>query len=182
MRQKLHDLSLALLLATTGMSLLLVGAPQPSESQNTRVAQIQQLIQERMQLRAYDGAPPVIPHETEGMEQCNSCHAATAADSIAPARPHAVEGECRVCHVARATDKLYQTNNFQGLWWPPAGSRLTVKAPPTVPHHVQNRENCSNCHVGEQAPEAIRARHGERPACLTCHAPTVSFDKAERTF
>ena len=129
----------------------------------------------RQELRAYDGAPPVIPHEIagRGREDCNSCHtpgAPTNPERLGPPRSHPAWGDCRQCHVEQIGSGMMASSNLEPLRWPASGSRLYASAPPTIPHSTQNRESCGVCHVGEQAPKALRADHGDRLNCTQCHA------------
>jgi cytochrome c-type protein NapB len=133
-----------------------------------------QLLRARQQTRAYDGAPPVIPHEVaaRGRQNCNSCHTpgdTTTPDRVGHPRSHPAWGDCRQCHVEQVENSLFSGSNLEGLWWPASGSRLYSSAPPTIPHALQNRELCEVCHIGDQAPLALRAEHGPRQNCTQCH-------------
>ena len=132
------------------------------------------LLEHRRASRAYDGAPPVITHEVSslGRRDCNGCHTPNASangDRIGPPRSHPAWGDCRQCHVEQHADQSFRQSSLEPLWWPASGSRLYASAPPTIPHHTQNREECAVCHIGEQAPLAIRAGHGMRENCRQCH-------------
>lgn len=133
------------------------------------------LLAARRQIRAYDGAPPVIPHEVaeRGRENCNSCHtpgATSNPDRVGPPRSHPAWGDCRQCHVETHATGAFVRSDLDPLWWPAAGSRLYASAPPTIPHALQNRQICEVCHIGAQAPAALRAAHGMRENCRQCHA------------
>ena len=133
---------------------------------------------ERLARRAYDGAPPVIPHRVRaiGRENCLSCHDPGSRDNdqrVAAPRSHPAWGDCRQCHVEQRTDADFQANVFEPLWWPSSGPRLFETSPPLVPHPVQNREQCETCHIGVRAHPALRAQHGHRPNCEQCHAALV---------
>ena len=74
---------------------------------------------------------------------------------FAPASPHDGTDQaystlrCRQCHVFQLDDGLFVQNSFVGL--PQdlrAGRRLTSLSPPTIPHRILMRENCSACHSG----------------------------------
>ena len=132
----------------------------------------------RAERRAFDGAPPVIPHERFD-SPCVSCHdeegVMVAAVGFSPPSPHAAtlglaDGRCRQCHVERLSEELFRANSFQGL--PQdlrAGDRQHLAAPPVMPHSVFLRENCLACHSGPAAREAIRTSHPERTRCSQCH-------------
>lgn len=130
--------------------------------------------------RAYDGAPPVIPHALIG--SCVTCHdddgSEIAGIGVAPASPHgsaAAAGalrRCRQCHVAAETQELRVASVFSGLPQGPwKGGRATPGAPPTIPHTLQLRENCLACHAGPASRVEIRTSHPERPRCRQCHVP-----------
>ena len=138
----------------------------------------------RAERRAYDGAPPTIPHASFGM-RCNACHNATgqsvAGVGFAPASPH-VDTEraggttrCRQCHVFATTDRLFVVSRFQGVNQDPllSGGRATPGAPPTIPHRILMRENCTACHDGPGAREEIRTSHPDRWRCRQCHVPVT---------
>src|SRR5688572_23424793 len=78
----------------------------------------------RAERRAYDGAPPVIPHPPLNIT-CMECHTATGKEApplgFAPANPHArtsgLSGtrNCQQCHVFRRDGELFHENDFAGL-------------------------------------------------------------------
>lgn len=134
--------------------------------------------------RAYDGAPPVVPHDDFGMS-CVSCHNEQGVEledvGFAPPSPHELtEGmnalsRCRQCHVFQRTDTLFVANAFSGLQQDlRRGPRLNALAPPTIPHKTFMRENCTACHSGAAAREEIRTPHPERARCRQCHVPTLT--------
>jgi len=136
----------------------------------------------RAERRAYDGAPPTMPHPDPGAE-CAACHdgdgQATGA-AFAPPSPHVGTSEeaatrrCRQCHVFVATDGTFVDSRFVGL---PQnlrrGGRATPGAPPTIPHRLQMRTNCVACHAGPGAREEVRTPHPERTRCRQCHVPVA---------
>ncbi len=134
----------------------------------------------RAQRRAYDGAPPVIPHPPLG-GACTTCHTSQAREvpgvGVAPPNPHLhTEGlseasRCRQCHVFAMRKDEFVSNEFAGLAQRPRhGERLFAQAPPIIPHHLFMREDCTSCHAGPTAREEIRCSHAERARCLQCHA------------
>ena len=144
----------------------------------------------RAERRAYDGAPPTIPHGAFGM-RCEACHNAAgqsvAGVGFAPASPH-VDTEraggtarCRQCHVFATTDDVFVVTRFEGLEQDQtlSGGRATPGAPPTIPHRVLMRENCVACHDGPGAREEIRTSHPERWRCQQCHVPVTSVGTFE---
>ena len=134
--------------------------------------------------RAYDGAPPTIPHEAS-IGACVTCHDADGATidgiGVAPASPHgevAAAGamqRCRQCHVPVQTGAPLVASRFTGLAQGPwQGSRATPGAPPTIPHTLQLRSECQACHVGPGARVEVRTTHPERTRCRQCHVPDTS--------
>jgi nitrate reductase cytochrome c-type subunit len=141
--------------------------------------------------RAYDGAPPTIPHESFGMS-CDACHNVRGLSlpgvGFAPASPH--EGtakagattRCRQCHVFVTAEGLFVANEFVGLEQDlRAGIRATPGAPPTIPHRTLMRENCVACHDGPGAREEVRTSHPERWRCRQCHVPVTTREVFEST-
>lgn len=135
---------------------------------------------ERASRRAYDGAPPVVPHGEMGVA-CTECHdetgLAVAGLGFAPPMPHgrtlglSEESRCRQCHASRATDDVFRPSTFAGLAQDlRPGARGHDEAPPVLPHPVFLRENCAACHSGPAAREEIRTAHPERSNCRQCHA------------
>jgi cytochrome c-type protein NapB len=147
----------------------------------------------RAALRAYDGAPPIIPHaiDTLSAAACASCHGQGANLVIGGKRPaemsHPWITNCSSCHVPadgmrqltepRET-RLVVENAFVGKTSAGAGPRAYGSAPPTTPHPVWMRQNCMACH-GPGREQAIRTSHPERRNCLQCHAPNAAFDNRE---
>jgi len=139
---------------------------------------------ERANGRAYDGAPPTIPHDG-AIGTCVTCHDndGTVIDGvgIAPASPHgddAASGNmrrCRQCHVPTQGQTLLVASRFTGLLQGPwMGRRATPGAPPTIPHTLQLREQCAACHAGPAARAELRTTHPERTRCRQCHVPELS--------
>jgi cytochrome c-type protein NapB len=133
----------------------------------------------RADRRAYDGAPPTIPHQSFGAA-CAACHnergQAVAGVGFAPASPHddtSMAGgtqRCVQCHVFVVTDDLFVGSEYEGVGQAlAAGDRATPGAPPRIPHRILMRENCIACHDGPGAREQIRTSHAERWRCRQCH-------------
>jgi cytochrome c-type protein NapB len=168
-----HRASLALAL----VMLVVAGA---GCRQSTPAAVASRSLEQRAAGRAYDGAPPVIPHAIVG--ECTTCHDEDGSEmsgiGVAPASPHgeaAASGalrRCRQCHVPSVTPELMVASVFNGLpqgaW---KGGRATPGAPPTIPHSLQMRENCLACHAGPASRVEIRTSHPERRRCRQCHVP-----------
>ncbi len=162
---------------------------QPVATEAERAAAIQR----RASLRAYDGAPPVIPHgiDTLSSASCLSCHGKDGNFLIAGKRPaeisHPWITNCTSCHVpddglrqitAPEATRLTVENLFIGKRSAGSGPRAFGTAPPITPHPVWMRQNCMACH-GPGREQAIRTSHPERGNCLQCHAPNAIFDNRE---
>ncbi|MCA9203107.1 MAG: hypothetical protein KDA59_08680 [Planctomycetales bacterium] len=137
--------------------------------------------------RAFDGAPPVIPHPLQ-TAKCVSCHNETGRElpgmGFAPANPHGDTpagnrvANCKQCHVFASDAELFADSSFVRLVREPRrGERQHPAAPPTIPHAIQMRENCDACHSGPAARPEIRCTHAERANCRQCHVH--SLDPAE---
>jgi cytochrome c-type protein NapB len=140
----------------------------------------------RAERRAYDGAPPTIPHANFGL--CTACHNAQgqAVDGVgfAPASPHGDGPDaggttrCNQCHVFVTTDGEFVESEFVGLAQDlRPGGRATAGAPPTIPHRVLMRQNCQACHTGPGAREEVRTSHPERTRCRQCHVEVTTRDE-----
>lgn len=145
----------------------------------------------RSERRAFDGAPPVIPHENFKMS-CTNCHGSQGVEvpgvGFAPPLPHGeTQGlsdaaRCSQCHLFRATEAVFRKSEFVGIpqSYTPA-HRQYVGAPPVLPHRIFMRENCVSCHSGPSARAEIATDHPERSSCLQCHL-SRGGDKTEVPF
>lgn len=137
--------------------------------------------------RAYDGAPPTIPHDVDQMTagSCVACHATAlrVGENSAPLIPHAYYANCQQCHVVESSlfdSRPLATSRFVGLPAPKEGARAWKGAPPTIPHATWMRENCRACH-GPTGSLGLRTSHPGRANCLQCHARSASMDPYEPT-
>lgn len=136
--------------------------------------------------RAYDGAPPVIPHpiEDRNVGSCLACHAKglDIAGTQAPAMSHPTYTSCTQCHApsvegVTAGAGLVVENVFVGAQpGGGGGARAWPGAPPTMPHPTWMRETCASCH-GPQGLPGLRTTHPERQSCTQCHAPSAALDQ-----
>ncbi len=148
-------------------------------------------MEQRATLRAYDGAPPVIPHAITDLniQSCRACHALglQAGDKIAKMVSHTYLTNCTQCHVEAQPDvpgstDLSAGNLFAGLR--PSGyggTRAWAGAPPVVPHTTFMRTNCISCH-GEHGYDGWRPDHLSRTNCVQCHVPAAEFDQLAPSF
>lgn len=147
----------------------------------------QELLQ-RAELRAYDGAPPTIPHaiDQHGAPACLSCHEKGINVNGKVARPlsHGPFTSCTQCHVTREgpmavsdpwPQQVSEHSTFVGLKPPQHGARAYVAAPPQLPHRSFMRERCDSCH-GLWA-NGIATSHPARQSCTQCHAVSASADQ-----
>jgi cytochrome c-type protein NapB len=109
-----------------------------------------QAVQRRAGRRAFDGAPPVVPHPVDATSSanCRVCHAEglVVRDVVAPRMSHPEMGNCTQCHVpsdggvpsvAPEWRLALAANDFVGKASVGRGSRAWPGAPP---HH-------SPCHL-----------------------------------
>ena len=145
-------------------------------------------IADRAARRAFEGAPPTIPHEVEQQQAtaCLACHedGLVIRSRSASAIPHDDFISCTQCHVVEdgpvpgAThdpDSTYVANSFVGMEAPGEGTRAWAGAPPTTPHTARMRENCESCH-GPSGRNALKTPHPERQSCEQCHAPDAELN------
>lgn len=140
--------------------------------------------QTRAKRRAFDGAPPVIPHDAFGIT-CTLCHTAEGkvvpTVGIASANPHLGDRRgdsftnCNQCHLFALTDKQFVKSDFAGLQqiYQPS-ERAFASAPPVIPHSNSMRSNCAACHSGVAARAKIACTHSERANCVQCHVEVTT--------
>lgn len=143
-------------------------------------------LQLRASRRAFNGAPPIIPHPVENTTDaaCYACHGSgvTMAGLRASVMSHEFLGNCIQCHAPMAPAPFRDLDasvdtNFVGLPTPEQGERAFPGAPPTIPHSRWMRENCSACHGGPSAWAGMESTHPWRTNCTQCHAPSASLDQ-----
>ena len=136
-------------------------------------------------LRAFPGAPPVIPHElledkSMGAGNCLACHRAggyvPVFKAYAPVTPHPTLENCRQCHVPQAKVPPFVASTFEHAAAPEIDGQQLAGAPPPIPHSLQMRANCLACHGGPSAVAKIRTPHPERVNCKQCHVPQETND------
>lgn len=145
---------------------------------------------ERAARRAFDGAPPVVPHPINQTSagSCLACHGEglVVKDKVASKISHPVYTSCTQCHVASTGSSIpvpespllqpLAENQFVGLEAPLKGSRAWPLAPPTIPHSTSMRGDCLSCH-GPQGLFGLRTPHPDRQACVQCHVPGADLDQ-----
>ncbi|MHC4218584.1 MAG: nitrate reductase cytochrome c-type subunit [Planctomycetota bacterium] len=138
----------------------------------------------RSELRAFDGAPPVIPHEIEQIAStdCLRCHGdgPAADDKGAPKVPHVFLASCTQCHVEQESEWFFEVelapSTFVGRPAPEGGVRAFTGAPPVMPHTTLMRSNCLSCH-GPFGLAPLRSSHPERQSCRQCHAAPADLNQ-----
>lgn len=147
-------------------------------------------MERRAELRAFEGAPPMIPHATADLniQTCRACHAQglKAGDKVARGVSHTYLVNCTQCHVEAVSDRadlgLSAGNTFIGLR--PSGyggTRAWAGAPPVMPHTTFMRTNCVSCH-GEFGYDGWRPDHLSRTNCAQCHTPAAEFEQLSPAF
>ncbi len=141
-------------------------------------AQRKAAVDARSRRRAFDGAPPVIPHgiTQKSSASCLTCHrkGAVVNNKVAPALPHPPYTSCTQCHVPSQgigkNNMPRAGNSFVGLRSSGKGRRDSLGAPPSIPHSTWMRSNCLACH-GPAGKPGLRTPHPQRKSCEQCHAP-----------
>lgn len=141
----------------------------------------------RATLRAYDGAPPRIPHPiaANGPLECAACHrdGIRIGEHVAPPMSHRELASCTQCHVPtegpmpgeRLAGGPSEVSTFSGMPSPERGPRMWPVAPPQIPHSTQMRDRCDSCH-GVWA-DALRTTHPWRQSCTQCHTSSAARDQ-----
>lgn len=147
-------------------------------------------MEQRASLRAYEGAPPVIPHAIADLnvQTCRACHAQglVAGGKVARMVSHTYLTNCTQCHVEASSplpgSDRGPENTFVGIR--PSGyggTRAWAGAPPVMPHSTFMRTNCVSCH-GEHGYDGWRPDHLSRTNCVQCHAPAAEFTQLSPSF
>lgn len=135
--------------------------------------------------RAYDGAPPLVPHplDQQSAANCLACHrdGIRVGDRVATKISHAHFSGCTQCHVearhsSPVSEEPFAGNSFSGMSRSGPGLRALIGAPPVIPHTTWLREDCSSCH-GLVARAGLRTTHPWLSHCTQCHAPSSELDR-----
>ncbi len=163
-----------------------VTAPVTTQNKEAYLA----ALEKRAARRAYEGAPPTIPHPVSqgGARECLICHGSSASigEVSAPVISHKAYTVCTQCHVPEmgglpqtGEEKTFAPmveSSFVGMREAPAPWKYTDGSPPQQPHKTFMRENCSSCH-GAQGRPGLQSSHPERRSCQQCHAPSAQVDQ-----
>jgi cytochrome c-type protein NapB len=140
---------------------------------------------DRARRRAFEGAPPVVPHaiEQQSAASCLACHGSglKLGDKLATKMSHRFLTNCTQCHVesqsaAPVEAEALAENQFVGRARSGPGRRALVGSPPTIPHTTWMREDCLSCH-GLVAREGLRTTHPWLTNCVQCHALSAELDQ-----
>ena len=161
----------------------------PSESIAPQLERKPAALAARAALRAFNGAPPTVPHTIDQMSDkaCMSCHkdGLRSASIRAAKMPHPYYINCTQCHIESAAKTFavaeFRDNAFQGLNAPLAGERASPQAPPATPHSTWLRNDCLSCH-GRTAHAGMRTSHPERRQCLQCHPTSAQLNQTNLDF
>lgn len=141
----------------------------------------------RASRRAFNGAPPVIPHLVENTTDaaCYACHGKgmRIGDRVANQMSHEFLANCTQCHApppptAFGNVKIEVANTFAGLPAPMKGQRAYPGAPPTIPHSTWMRQTCLACHGNEAGWAGLQSTHPWRINCIQCHGPSATLEQA----
>ncbi len=136
--------------------------------------------------RAYNGAPPTVPHPVEQFSQasCVACHEnGFQSESFRiPKMSHAYLHNCLQCHVESNPIHMeaaeFRASTFVGLPAPTEGPRAYPGAPPQIPHSTWMRVECLSCH-GESSYRGLQSTHQWRQNCQQCHTPASNLEQAQ---
>lgn len=145
----------------------------------------------RTERRAYDGAPPTVPHPTQqrGGLACLACHGKGVVlgegvdRRVASVMSHRFLTNCTQCHVEQVSARWGPSdwppegsNSFVGLASPTEGPRAHPTAPPQMPHSAHMRSACGSCH-GPTGPKGLQTSHFDRQSCTQCHTSAATKDQ-----
>lgn len=145
----------------------------------------------RTELRAFDGAPPVVPHPTQqrGALACLACHGKGVVlgngedKRVARVMSHRYLTNCVQCHVEQLSARWGPSNwppegnnTFEGMASPTHGPRAYADAPPQMPHSSNMRSDCASCH-GPLGPKGLQTSHYQRQNCVQCHTSSAEADQ-----
>jgi hypothetical protein len=126
---------------------------------------------------------PSIPHPLEGRENCLACHETGAAGSTQVPEDHVgrTNEMCQACHkpaeVAQEPSPELTSEAVSTTESPTPEVTPTAGGPAPIPHSLEGRENCLECHlspeagmvVTEEGPPTIPHPLIGRENCLACH-------------
>jgi cytochrome c-type protein NapB len=171
-------------------TIVLPGPPQWTPHITDTDAARRRTLAQRAAHRAYDGAPPVMPHSRNFVKSktCLDCHAdgIWLGERFGPPLSHPQLVHCGQCHVETKNLELPFDieplgNTFSGQIAPHGGAQAWAGAPPVMPHTTLMRSRCTSCHGPESYP-GLRTDHPYRLNCTQCHAPAAALDQTSPFF
>lgn len=147
----------------------------------------ERMLANRAKRRAFDGAPPIVPHPVDqrAIPNCMACHetGVVIGELHAPAMSHVAMSSCLQCHAPQsetlapqvAAGTVTASNTFSPLPFGGLGARAWPGAPPSRPHTTAMRTNCGSCH-GVAGDPGLRTSHPDRQNCEQCHSGAVGSD------
>lgn len=176
------------------LAALAADATRTSRDAAALPAEVEQALQARAARRAYDGAPPMVPHPIDQRDPaaCLACHeTGLRAEALrAPAMSHGAMTNCTQCHAPTLgsappprvdlppSPPSLVPSGFLGEPAPRGGERAYEGAPPTTPHRTWLRERCESCH-GSASHPGLQTSHLDRQSCTQCHAPSAALDQRQ---
>ena len=154
---------------------------KPSESDKLASTKI------RGSRRAFNGAPPIIPHTIENTADaaCYACHGKgmQIGDRVANQMSHGFLANCTQCHAPPPPTPFVDVDvevetTFVGMPAPLKGERAYDGAPPTIPHSTWMRQTCLACHGNEAGWAGLQSTHPWRVNCLQCHGQSAHLEQA----
>lgn len=143
-------------------------------------------LRDRLRTRAFNGAPPVVPHRVEhqSAQSCLVCHreGMQLGHQIATKICHPHYANCLGCHVEQAgslpiaVNAEAPANLFAGVLRAGPGIRAMPSAPPSIPHTTHLRGDCMSCH-GLIARPGLRTTHPWLTNCVQCHASPAETER-----
>ena len=157
---------------------------EPQIAREITPADLNFALESRQLNRAFNGAPPTIPHPIDQMsvQACMICHAEglQASTLRASKMSHQFLSECTQCHVENNPQHqppvVFRESTFVGRPAPRGGPRAYPGAPPQIPHSTWMRVDCLSCH-GPTGHFGIRTTHPWRQECQQCHAPSAMSEQ-----
>jgi len=138
---------------------------------------------DRKTRRAYDGAPPTVPHSIDQLDSasCMACHGeGLRSNSLRAGKmPHPFYSNCTQCHVEQharfAVASATYENTFSGVAAPTNGGHASQGDSPKVPHTTWMLEALQNMNpAADWVPPVVPHTTWMRNDCLSCHGRTAA--------
>ncbi len=160
---------------TSDAAALRAGLPDRADAA-TPAGDKQAALAARASRRAYDGAPPTVPHAVRqsAAAECLACHdeGALLRGRTASMMSHRALTSCTQCHVVEQAPMPAAVwleggpwaaeSSFEGRASPASGERAWSVSPPVIP--------------GVAGSDPIKTSHPYRQSCEQCHAGSAAQD------